>query len=170
MENLSCHSNESTQATAMKNNNLTNISAKFQLHSHYVFWGDDFVLEIWPFCCHGNQSNIEVWTKIICLAEDYSRNISVKLLSKYLQWDSHNGQFSLFHTIRLMLWTFQHSFSFTPLMASEEMISENLFANLAFLLPWQPIKFSGLEQIHIFGRGLLKEHFCKDFVKISAVR
>ena len=55
-------------------------------------------------------------------------------------------------------------------MASEEMIFENLFANLAFWLPWQPIKFSGLELIHIFGRVLLNEHFCKTFVKVSAVR
>ena len=61
-------------------------------------------------------------------------------------------------------------FSFIPLMASEEMFFEYLFANLAIRLPWQPIKFSGLDKIHIFGRGLLKEHFCKTFVKISAVR
>ena len=39
-----------------------------------------------------------------------------------------------------------------------------VFQNLTFLLPWQPIK------IHIFGSGLLKEHFCKTFVKLSAVR
>ena len=42
MEILSCHSNETTQPTAIKNinfigANLTNISAKFQLHSHYGF-------------------------------------------------------------------------------------------------------------------------------------
>ena len=35
------------------------------------------------------------------------------------------------------------------------------FSNLAFPLPWQPIKFSGLDKIHMVGRGLLKEHFCK---------
>ena len=43
-------------------------------------------------------------------------------------------------------------------------------ANLAFPLPWQLIKFSGLDKIHMVGRGLLKEHFGKIFVKISAVR
>ena len=43
-------------------------------------------------------------------------------------------------------------------------------ANLAFRLPWQPIKFSGLDKIHMVDRGLLKEHFCKTFVKISAVK
>ena len=52
-------------------------------------------------------------------------------------------------------------------MASEEML---LFffviflCTLAFWLSWQPIKFSGLDKTHIFGRGLLKEHFCKSFV------
>ena len=46
-------------------------------------------------------------------------------------------------------------------------IFEYFFANLAFLLPWQPIKFSGLDKIHMVGRGLLKEQFCKTFVRIS---
>ena len=31
------------------------------------------------------KTNSEVWTKFICLVEDDSRNISAKLLSKYLQ-------------------------------------------------------------------------------------
>ena len=44
------------------------------------------------------------------------------------------------------------------------------FSYLAFLLPWQPIKFSCLDKIHIFGKGLFKKHFSKTFVKISAVR
>ena len=55
-------------------------------------------------------------------------------------------------------------------MASEEIIFEYIFINLSFRLPWQPIKFSGLDRIYMFGRGLFKEHFCKMFVKISAVR
>ena len=54
-------------------------------------------------------------------------------------------------------------------MASDK-IFEYFPANLAFRLPWQPIKFSGLDKIHMVGRELLKEHFCKTFVKISAVR
>ena len=32
------------------------------------------------FGCHGNQSNSVVWTKFICLVEDYSRDISEKKL------------------------------------------------------------------------------------------
>ena len=72
--------------------------------------------------------------------------------------------------VGLMLRKFLQSFSFTSLLASEEMIFEILFTNLAFLLPWKPIKFSGLDNIHTVGRGLLKEYFCKNFVKISAVR
>ena len=41
--------------------------------------------------------------------------------------------------------------------------------NLAFWLAWQPIKISDFDKIHMVGRGLLQEHFCKTFVKISAV-
>ena len=55
------------------------------------------------------------------------------------------------------------TFSFIPLMASEEKIFEYFFA-------WQPIEFSGLDKIHMVGRGPLKEHFCKSFVKLSVMR
>ena len=41
------------------------------------------------FCLHFSIAmaikQIHVWTKMLCLVEDYPRNISVKLLSKYLQ-------------------------------------------------------------------------------------
>ena len=37
------------------------------------------------------------------------------------------------------------------------------FENLAFRLPWQPIKISDLDKIHMVGRGLLQKHFCKTF-------
>ena len=43
------------------------------------------------------------------------------------------------------------------------------FENLAFRLPWQPIKIRDLDKIHLAGRGLLQKHFCKTFFKISAV-
>ena len=43
------------------------------------------------------------------------------------------------------------------------------FANLDFQLQWQPIDFSSSDKIDRFGRGLLKENFCKTFVKISAL-
>ena len=57
------------------------------------------------------------------------------------------------------------SLSFIPLTASEENI---FFENLPFMLPWQPIKFSDLDKIHMNRRGLLKKHFCKKIL-ISAV-
>ena len=44
------------------------------------------------------------------------------------------------------------------------------FENLIFQLPWQPIKINELDKIHTVCRGLLQEHFCKMFVKISATR
>ena len=37
---------------------------------------------------------------------------------------------------------------------------------LTFRLPWQPIKFSSLDLIHMVVRGLLKTHYCKTCVKI----
>ena len=40
--------------------------------------------------------------------------------------------------------------------------------NLAFWLPWPPIKIRDLDKIHMIGRGLLQKHFSKTFVKISA--
>ena len=61
-------------------------------------------------------------------------------------------------------------FQLHPPMASDEKIFYFFFANLGFRLPWQPIKFSGLNKIHTVGRELLKKNFCKTFVKISAVR
>ena len=51
METLSCHSNQSAYATAIKNNsfvddNPMNISAKFQLYRPYIFWGVDFLINV----------------------------------------------------------------------------------------------------------------------------
>ena len=68
-----------------------------------------------------------------------------------------------------MSWTFMQSFSLIPLMASEEIFLFFFVENLAFRLPLQPIKISDLDKIHMVGRGLLQEHFCKTFFKISAV-
>ena len=45
-------------------------------------------------------------------------------------------------------------FQLHPPMASEEKIF--VCANLAFRLPWQPIKFSGLDKFHMVGRELFK--------------
>ena len=42
------------------------------------------------------------------------------------------------------------------------------FANVSFWLPWQPIKFSCLDKIHMFGTGLFKEHFWKNFCNICS--
>ena len=46
-------------------------------------------------------------------------------------------------------------------MASEKTIFYFFFffENLAFRLPWPPIKISDLDKIHIVGRGLLQKHF-----------
>ena len=38
------------------------------------------------------------------------------------------------------------------------------------MLPWQPIKFSDLDKIHMNRRGLLKKLFCRKKFKISVVK
>ena len=60
-----------------------------------------------------------------------------------------------------MSWTCMQSFSFISLTASEKKIFEYFFENIPFMLPWQPIKFSDLDKIHMNRRGLLKKHVCK---------
>ena len=40
------------------------------------------------------------------------------------------------------------------------------FENLPFMLPWQPIKFSDLDKIHMKRRGLFKKYFCKKILNI----
>ena len=62
--------------------------------------------------------------------------------------------------------TNMQSFSFIPLMASEK-IFEYFFENLPFMLPWQPMKFSNLDKIHVNRRGLLKKHFCKKSIYLQ---
>ena len=131
------------------------------------------------------QSNSEVWTKFISLVEDYSRNISVKLLSKYLQWDSSkgllwhfplqvNGNFLSCHCNERTRATAIKNIIFIEANVMKTFLqsfwSEYFFANLSFRLPWQPIKFSSLDKIHMLHIRLLKEHFCKTSVKISTVR
>ena len=66
---------------------------------------------------------------------------------------------------RLVSWTCMQSFSFIPLIISEK-IFEYFFKNLSFMLPWQPIKLSNLDKIHMNRRGLLKKHFCKKNLNI----
>ena len=43
----------------------------------------------------------------------------------------------------------------------------NISTKFQLHLPWQAIKYSCLDKIH--SRGLLQEHLCKFFVKMSAV-
>ena len=63
METLSCHSNESTLATIIKNiiyveANVMNIYAKFQLHPLFTASEEKislFFSKIYPLCCHGKN-------------------------------------------------------------------------------------------------------------------
>ena len=55
-----------------------------------------------------------------------------------------------------------------PLMFSVEKSFEYFFENVPFMLPWQPIKFSDLDKIHMNRRELLKKHFCKKNLNICS--
>ena len=62
-------------------------------------------------------------------------------------------------------------FSFIPLIASEEKIFDFFFfANLALGCHGNQSNSAGLDKIHMVGRGPLKEHFYKRFVKIFIMR
>ena len=81
---------------------VRNNSAKFQLYPPNSFWGVDFWIFFLKFCLFvamvTNQIK-KLQQKKVCFVEDHLRNISVKLLSKYLQWDSSKCQFSFFPII-----------------------------------------------------------------------
>ena len=96
MATLNYHSNQSFWAIAIKKHTkfleayTKNISAK----SH-SFWEDDllryFFLIYFSFWLPWQPIKMSSGHKnIICLIEDHSRNISVKVLSKYLQWLNNN--------------------------------------------------------------------------------
>ena len=64
-----------------------------------------------------------------------------------------------------MLETILQNFSFIP---QQLLRSWFFFRKFCFWLPWEPIKLRGYNKKGMFGRGPLKVHFCKSFVKISA--
>ena len=92
---------------------------------------------------------------MICLVEDHSTNISI--IQNICNELAINLHFLIVSQVVIATKALE---GFIPLVASEEMI---VCGNLAFLLPWQPIKFRGLDK-NMFGRGLLKEHICKILV------
>ena len=90
--------------------------------------------------CHSDESKWAIAIKNIVFVEANVMNISTKF------------------QLHLSLWLLRRRFF------------NIFFANLALRLPWQPIRFSHLDKVHMVIRGLLKELFRKHFVKISAVR
>ena len=68
--------------------NVMNISAKFHLYPLYGFWGGDF----------------SIFFRKLSLS-----NICVKLLSKYLQWDSNKCHFFIFPHYKSMATVSHHS-------------------------------------------------------------
>ena len=132
-----------------------------------------------------------IWTKFIWLVEDYSRNISVKLLSKYLLSNFHFSHYKYMETLschsnestwattikniiyleaNIMNMNIYAKFQLHPsLWLLRRRFLNIFFENLAFRLPWQPSIISDLDKIHMLGRGLIQKHYCKSFLEISAV-
>ena len=59
-------------------------------------------------------------------------------------------------------------FQFILPVDSEELIFKYFFRNLAFWLPWQPIKLRALDKKYVLERTI-QEIFPKNFCKISAM-
>ena len=74
---------------------LTWVSSYKSLSMHFSLLVVMF-LPNYPFGCHSNQSNSAFWTKCVYSVEDYSSNISIKLLSTYLLWVRNKGLLSFF--------------------------------------------------------------------------
>ena len=104
MEILSCHNNESTWAKSIINTSfveahIMNVSTKFQLHPLYGFKGEDFWIFFFKFSLLVAMATNQIHRfgqNSFIFVENYSINIFVKLLSKYLQCDTNKGLLSLF--------------------------------------------------------------------------
>ena len=142
-------------------------------------------------------SNSAVWTKFICLVDDYSTTqrtflenfchnnyseIEIKTYFHFSHYKSmeiiscHSDGSTRATAIKNNFcrgYCYEHfykvSASFPSCLLRRRFLNI-FFANLAFCLLWQPIKFRDLDKIHVVGRGPLKEHFCETFVKISVKR
>ena len=58
-----------------------------------------------------------------------------------------------------MLWMFLQTFSYTPIIGSEELILEYCVYKFSLSLPRQPIKFQGLDKNDMFIRGTFLYNF-----------
>ena len=83
--------------------NMMDISTKSLPHRAYGFWGDKSLSICSIFCILVSMeaSENEQWATIVWLMENYSRNISIKVLSKYLKWLGSKFHFSIFSIISL---------------------------------------------------------------------
>ena len=194
MEILSCHS---TWATAIKNINfieayVMNISAKFQLHAPYGFWffnifctnlsfrlpwqpikfsGLDKIHmfgrrllkdHFWKNFCQNICSEIEIKAYF-----HFSHYKSTKIRSCHSDESTWATAIKKHNFVEANVMNISTKFQLYPPYG---FWGEDFLIFFVFRLPWQPIKFWDLDKIHMVGRGPFKEHFCKTFVKISAMR
>ena len=84
-----------TEEVLMNNRPKTTLASYKSLSMHCSLFVA-MVLPNYPLGCHSNQSNPAFWTKCVYSEENYSINISIKLLSTYLQWVRNKGRLSFF--------------------------------------------------------------------------
>ena len=96
IEILSCHSDDSILAMAMQNTFFVEVNIMYMTVKY--LWRNDFFTYFFLtiFGWHGNQFNSKAWKKFIYLVENFSRNISIKLFSQYLQGDRKKNNFHFF--------------------------------------------------------------------------
>ena len=126
-----------------------------------------------------SPSQIQRFGQNSCLVEDYSRNISEKHLSKYLQWDKIKAYYLISHCKSMeTIGCHSDENTWATAIKNTAFVEANVinistkfqlhppygfwgedfiifFANLAFWLPWQPIKFSSLDKTQMACRGIL---------------
>ena len=131
----------------------------------YGFWGEDLWIFFFENLATNQKTKSAIWTKFIRLVDDYSRNISVTFCQNIC------NESAWARTIKNVIYVEADVMNIyaKPYGFWGEDLWIFFYENLAFRLPWQPIKISDFDKILMFGGGLLQEHFCKTFVKISAV-
>ena len=152
-----------------------------------------------PFCLRYIDLEIHIIghnrTKMICFVEDYSRNISVKYLSEYLQKYTNKGQFLLsplkvngYFKLPKQRKRMNNGNKNASLIEAINVMSISTkfqlyppygFWGKDFIRSFHKFSSFGCHGKHwnsevwtknMFGTGLLKEYSCNTFVRIPAVR
>ena len=96
----------------------------------------------------------------ICSNTEINANFHFSHYKSMETLSCHSNESTWAMTIKNTIYVCKVSASF-PLRLLRRRFLKNFFENLPYMLPWQRIKFSDLDKIHMNHRGLLRKHFCK---------